>query len=300
MKTLRTSALLLGLLTFISSCDNDPAIVPAYLHIDEVRVDADYNTFGTSSSKITCVWVNVDGTYQGVYELPATIPLPFEGTHRVEIEPGINLNGIQSLRNIYDFYESYEEELNLTPNGDVWFNASADSVPTITYAGLNHHTITVVEDFENVGTGFERADRADTGFTKINDPSLIFPATGLNETNNNSGMVVMPGRDFLFEAVSVNEYTDLPKGGANVYLEMNYKTTSVVTLGVYRRIPGQVDQVPVVSLFPSPEWNKIYMNLVTEVSAIPNAEGFRLFVGSLNTEGAEVDSLFFDNLKLVY
>lgn len=281
-------------------CTRDPAIVPAYLHIDDFRINADYSTYGTSSDRITTVWIEVDGEELGVFELPALVPIAKSGTHNVEITPGINLNGIRSLRNIYEFYVPYEETMNLVEGGDVWPNMSGDSIAVSTYNSADHITYNPLEDFEGASLAFERAQRADTGIMRTTDPAMVFNDPDLNENSTTSGMAFMPDRDFLFEAVSVDEYLDFPKGGANVYVEMNYKTDAVVTVGVYRRAAGQVDQVPVVSLFPSPVWNKVYINLVTEVSSVPNADGFRLFIGGINTEGSGDKILLFDNIKLVY
>lgn len=284
----------------LSACDREPAVVPAYLHVDEIKVESNYAIHGTASSKITTAWIEVDGTYIGVFELPAAIPIAKTGEVTVRLHPGINLNGIQSLRNIYEFYTPYEETYNFEANGDYWPDEANDSIAQVTYSAASFYTYDPVEDFEGTALAFERATRADTGLTRISDPNEVFNDPELNENSTTSGLGYMPDADFLFEAVSTEEWTDLPKGGANVYMEMNYKTDAVITVGVYRRIPGQVDQVPVVSLFPSPEWNKIYINLVTEVSAIPNAEGFRLFIGGINREGnGEMNNLF-DNIKLVY
>lgn len=292
---------LLALVALFASCENEPATVPSYLHIDAMDVTTNYIEHGTASSNITTAWVEVDGEMIGVFELPAIVPVAAKGSHELKIYAGINLNGIQSLRNIYEFYSPYTETINFIENGDVWPDASNDSVPTVTYSDLSFYTYRPIEDFEDISLAFEISDRADTGLGRTSDPNLIFSDPALNEISTQSGYVRLPDQDFLFEIVSVEEFTDLPKGGANVYLEMNYKIDAVATIGVFRRIPGQVDQVPVVGLFPTDgEWKKVYINLVTEVSAIPNAEGFRIFIGAVNVEGNGEMDMLFDNIKLVY
>ncbi len=281
-------------------CDREPAVVPAYLHIDEMKVVSDYALHGTASSKITTVWVEVDGTYLGVFELPVTVPIAKTGIAEVRLHAGINLNGIQSLRNIYEFYSPYEETFVFEANKDYWPDENNDSIAKVTYSDLSFYTYDPIEDFEGTALAFERAIRADTGLVRTTNPNWVFSDPSLGEVSTTSGLGYMPNADFLFEAVSIEEWTDLPKGGANVYVEMNYKSEAIITVGVYRRIPGQVDQVPVVSLFPSADWNKIYINLVTEVSAIPNALGFRIFIGGINVEGNGELNNAFDNIKLVY
>lgn len=298
---MKNFVMFVALAGLLASCDREPAIVPSYLHIDEMIVESNYQVHGSASSKITTVWVEVDGEFIGVYELPAVVPVAKSGVHDVRLHPGINLNGIQSLRNIYDFYDEYEEQINFVTDGDVWPNQSGDSIARVSYSNASFITYKPIEDFEGTTLAFERAQRADTGLIRTSDPDLIFNDPSLNENSTQSGYAFLPDEDFLFEVITTEEYTDLPKGGANVYLEMNYRTDAVITVGVYRRIPGgQVDQVPVVSLFPSEEWNKIYINLVTEVSAVPNAEGFRLFIGGINVEGNGEMEVLFDNIKLIY
>lgn len=298
MKKLFTLLVSVALFT---GCDREPATIPSYLHIDAMDVVSDYPVHGTASSNITTVWVEIDDEMIGVFELPAIVPVAKSGVHNLKLHAGINLNGIQSLRNIYEFYTVYEEDMNFVENEDVWPDAQNDSIATVTYNNATFYTYRPIEDFEGVSTAFEISPRADTGLSRTSDPDLVFNDPSLGETSTESGYALLPDQDFLFETITVEEFTDLPKGGANVYLEMNYNIDAVVTVGVYRRIPGQVDQIPVVGLFPTDgEWKKIYINLVTEVSAIPNAEGFRIFIGAINAEGNGEMDLLFDNIKLVY
>lgn len=300
MKMNKLFPALLVAVVFVA-CDKEPAIVPSYLHIDDFVVSTNYAEEGTASDGITTVWVEIDDEYIGVYELPATIPVAASGTHKLTLTPGINLNGISSLRNMYEFYDEYVEDINFITGGDVWPNAANDSVPHTQYDDASFRTYRPLEDFEGVSLAFERSNRADTGLTRTTDPALVFNDPSLGENSMVSGLASLPDEDILFEVTSIEEFTDLPNAGANVYLEMNYKIDAVTTIGVYRRIPGgQVDQVPVVSLYPNDEWKKIYINLVSEVSAVPNAEGFRIFIGAVNVEGNGDMQLLFDNIKLVY
>lgn len=297
---MRKFALLIFVGSLFVGCKEDPAIVPAYLHLDAMDVQVDYSKHGTASSRITTVWVEVDGEYVGVYELPATVPIAASGSHEITLTPGINLNGIQSLRNMYEFYTEYTETFNFKENKDYWPDASGDSIATVTYSPRTYYVYKNLEDFEDVNLAFETSSRSDTGLTRSTDPQYLNVDPLINETNLGVGTTTMPDEDYLFEVVSVEEFTDFPMGGQNVYLEMNYKIDAVVTVGVFRTAQGQVDQVPVVSLYPNDEWRKIYINLVSEVSAIPSATSFRIFIGGVNISGNGEKQLLFDNIKLVY
>jgi hypothetical protein len=63
---------------------------------------------------------------------------------------------------------------------------------------------------------------------------------------------------------------------------------------------GSRVQSPVVAVKPTSTWKKIYINLVTEVSAYPNADSYQIFFGATNTNSAAKPQIFIDNLKLVY
>ena len=47
-------------------------------------------------------------------------------------------------------------------------------------------------------------------------------------------------------------------------------------------------------------WAKAYVNLVTEVSGFPSALNYNLFVGAVRIRPDKADTLWLDNLKLVY
>ena len=92
---------------------------------------------------------------------------------------------------------------------------------------------------------------------------------------------------------------ELPKYGANVWLEVNYKTEVALTFGVTANEILQSIKTPVVTLFPNEEWNKVYINLVTEVSGYPNALDYNLFFGGINTTD-DTATVLIDNIKLLY
>src|ERR1035438_2123734 len=99
-------------LFFWSSCDLKVAI-PSYIHIDNISVNTHGTLYGSSSSKITDVWVYVDDQPIEAFELPATIPILMTGVHTVIIKAGIKIDGISELRSIYPFYVPYTASMNL-------------------------------------------------------------------------------------------------------------------------------------------------------------------------------------------
>ena len=62
--------------------------------------------------------------------------------------------------------------------------------------------------------------------------------------------------------------------------------------------PGQTLAKSIPDL-PNNDWKKIYINLVTEVSAYPSATDYKIFIATLNTSSTTKE-LWIDNLKLIY
>src|SRR6266481_1051492 len=100
---LRKVFVVCGLWFVVASCNiiNPAEPIPSYLQVDNITLHTDLSTQGSSSSKISDVWVTVDGLVQGIYELPAKFPLLFDGSHRVQLKGGIILNGISDTRAPY-------------------------------------------------------------------------------------------------------------------------------------------------------------------------------------------------------
>lgn len=300
-KQLLYLTVLAGLL--LIACEDDLAIEPAtYLRIDSFNLATDEATEGSASHNISTVWVYLDGSLQGVYELPVTIPLVAStGEHKIRVSPGIKVNGIAATRAPYPFYNDYNEDINLVQNQVHYLNAANDSIPFTTYKTA-FADFELIEDFES-GLSIERTSKSDTASTSgiTTDPSLVFPEDGntasyeINLKNTDSSTTIV-------ELQTIDAFTDLPKFGANVFLEMNYKTEHPFTVGVFGiTATGQISQVPSVTVNPSDDWNKIYINLVNEISNDLNAVEFRIFIGSVKgfTE-VEEKKILLDNIKLIH
>lgn len=286
-----------SLFVFIASCKNREASIPAYVTINEYGLETNYASEGTSSSKITTVWVEANRVDIGVFELPVTLPVIANGSTELTIYPGINLNGVTSLRNQYEFYNPYVKTMDIYPGDEITLTSPGKNKLITKYQSTTQ--IVKLEDFEGAGINFEKTSKSDTTLDVTSDSTEIFPTFGLNETNTKSGKVVMPKGNSLVEFESLQSVV-LPQFGANVYLEVNYKCEVPVTFGVFANEPGRRIQAPVVTVLPTDEWKKIYINLVTEVSAYPSANHFDVFFGAVNSDATSEKTFYVDNLKLVY
>lgn len=271
------------------SCDTAAAPEVAYLKVDSLTVNALINQ-GTSSSKINTFWVEQNGTQIGAFIPPCEVPILAGENQEIRIIPGISINGSYAQRNQYEMLNAKVFNWNLSP-----FSKRTLSRNQQTFSYNENFTIRVIEDFDGVGINFNNAIQSDTSIQIIDDTMGSFQYPG--ETPNSSGKVtLLPTTIAEFRTP---EAFELPKGGANVWLEVNYKTDIPLTFGVIANEQFQSIQAPVVTLFSNTQWNKVYLNLVTEVSGYPNAGDYNLFFGAVNNTN-DTASILIDNIKLLY
>jgi hypothetical protein len=285
--------ILAGAIALVSaSCDRNQAQPVVYLEVDSLTLAVDPSK-GTSSAHVRSVWVEAEGTYYGVYPLPARIPLPVSDPNAtVRLYPGVEVNGISSFQAQYEFYGPYTRNLNSAYGQTVkWPPGGAAVLAYESWAQIVN-----VEDFESAGIQFAPTPRSDTVWNRTQSERFPAPA---GENHNASGMVVLrPGQN-IFEAITQQAYV-LPKSGQSVYLEINYKSTMPFNIGVVANENGTSTQQTTVTFRDKRVWSKAYINLVTEVSGFPGAVNYNLFLGAVRTNREEADTLWIDNLKLVY
>ncbi len=287
----RTLFLLYSVLIVLSlkSCDTTPAPEVAYLKVDSLTVNALIGQ-GTSSSNINTFWIEQNGSQIGAFIPPCDVPVLAGQNQEIRIIPGISINGSYTQRNQYEMLNAKVFNWNLAPYSTRTLTANQQ-----TFEYNDNFTIRVIEDFDAVGLNFNNAIQSDTSIQIINDALGSFQHPG--ETPNSSGKVtLLPTTIAEFRTP---EAFELPKGGANVWLEVNYQTDIPLTFGVIANEQFQSIQAPVVTLFSNTEWNKVYLNLVTEVSGYPNAGDYNLFFGAVNNTN-DTASILIDNIKLLY
>ena len=73
------------------------------------------NNQGTSSEKITDAWIYLNGNLEGVYELPATIPLHYEGYKNLVIYQALKKWDCCRQKKV-SFYLPFDTICNLIPD----------------------------------------------------------------------------------------------------------------------------------------------------------------------------------------
>jgi len=286
----------ISFLVIFSGCGKEMTI-PVYFQIDSVDFTADYVAFGTASHKITDVWVTVNGTSVGVYELPAKFPVLASGQSKIQISPGIMLDGLTAKRPSYPMYTTYITSENLKVDTVYQF------YPSFTYA--DYVKVAFIEDFEDAGMKFTAKENSPS-LKKTGETNEIFYYPG--EINNYSGKISIAdtGASF-FEITSNDAFSFKNTNTRYCFLELNYKMqipkndTLIVEVGLYvNNITGTKVQFPLIKIRQSEVWKKIYINVTETInSQSATMKDFTFYIKGTTRKGVTASCLF-DNIKLLY
>ncbi len=278
-----------------SSCEiyNPAEPIPAYIHIDKITLAKNYSGFpnsstgdeGSLSNKITDAWVYIDEQLIGCFELPVTFPVLYEGSHQIRIRAGIKVNGIAATRAPYPFYNDYNQTIYLGKGSKL------NLTPSVTYNSSTHFAI--MENFELVGNNMVKTIYSDTTLQ-----TLTYPDPNVFE-GNKSGIAYLGASGHKFECISVDSFL-LPKGGASVFLELNYKSNYSFIIGVKAIGSVSTSQFAALSFNPSTTWNKGYVNLTPTITGAYTANSYKITIGMINNINSDSLVLLLDNIKLVY
>jgi hypothetical protein len=154
-----------------------------------------------------------------------------------------------------------------------------------------------VEDFENSSFSLDSTSRSNVKPVRTNDESKVFKYPG--ETSHYSALVEFTGDSTVFECVSHSSY-ELPQDGTEVFLELNYKTNTPLTIGVFGRTSTQTIQEPIFVLNANTAWNKIYINLTPTVTNLSSSYDFRIYFSAVKTSDIDKAEILLDNIKLLH
>ncbi len=273
---------------FLGSCDliNPEESVPSFIHINEFSFEAAPGE-GTSSEKITEVWVYSNGQMLGAYDLPAHIPVLDEGSNQVTIFAGIKNNGISSTRIRYPFYTSFDTTLQFNPGSEIVLK------PRFFY----RDDISIDQyDFENNSNPFGDIGTSDVNLNTISDAELVF------EGGYSGYAYLADGNNQVL--VRTNDVLQLTPGKVT-FLEINYSTNNTLAAGLYSFQSGTEKKNLAVLINPTtesigtPVWNKIYIDLGLIPSQNINADHFEIYFEAVADTPGKTVEVFLDNVKLV-
>lgn len=275
----------------LSGCvKNNP--LPVWLEINQWTLNSNPNSVndpGALTHNFSDVWVYVDGKVIGVFEVPCKIPVLASGNCKVLLYPAIKNNGLASAKKIYPFAEPFETTLQLTEGETYVFN------PVTRY---DTNTKFWIEDFESNSIKIEKE-------TVNSSPGL-----NLQIQNNPSegnwgyyGHLSLNTTDSLW--IGVMPALVLPKSGAEVYLEFDYKNTSSILTGMIELQLGGGTQdhggyTAIRQKLEELQWKRIYIDLKDVVSNTPNGITYRQYLKMRLDSGLSSSDVYIDNIKVIH
>ncbi|MDX1652119.1 MAG: hypothetical protein R3277_06480 [Brumimicrobium sp.] len=240
---------------------------------------------GELTHAVTEAFVNMDGKMLGVFTLPAKIPVIGSGNHEFILIPGVRNNGISATKKRYPFLEQYTSAVNLVVNDTV-------SISPVThyFEGLTF----LIEDFENPAIQFDYANESNTQITLADDPAVL-------KWGNFYGQVILNDTDSLMSALSTFGQV-FPKGGAEVYLELDFMNSNSMLTQVISYGNGNYFNDPYIQLNPqeTPEWKHIYIDLKEIVSTRNNATFNEIGLTAVLDQVGTQKYIYLDNIKIIY
>ena len=267
-------------ITCVSSCNiiNPTEGVPAYLKIDTFSFTAAPGQ-GSASTHITDVWAYADGSVAGIVEMPKTFPVLDSGSTQLILGAGIWDNGIAEARVTYPFYYPDTMTLNLKP--------------TIIYPITPHFTYRsntkffFIEDFE-AGNLFDKIG-GDTNIVRTSNPDEVYEGTV-------SAAIYLDEEHSVYEGRTSSSYV-LTKGNP-VYVELNYKCDQSFQVGLYGTQFGASAFLYKWTINPKNYWNKIYLNMGSDVQSM-QADNYQILIRAVLDPERSSSNIYVDNVKLV-
>lgn len=277
--------LLLVLFTSCSLLDNDD-VTPSFLDISNVTLAAEPNQ-GSSSHKIEDLWIAENFKIVGLHQVPSLIPILKDGTADLIFFGGIRRNGTNTDAIQYPFYEQIDLSLDLvageTRDIDLEFKYRPDT------------KFAFIESFDNSNNfSFDEDGDPMTSFGTTNDE----PFEGLR-----SGLGIVNAEHPILELATDASFTDLPKDGSAIYIEMDYRSNLTLNVGLLGSFGTTLQKAYFLFLKPTgDEWNKIYIEITNEI-LLSNLDFYKLAFGiEYNAQDAAGQDgyLYLDNVKLIH
>jgi len=276
----------------MSSCDiiNPEEQVPSYVRVDDISLDipvSDQSFYGTDSENITDVWLYVDNQLIGAFELPAIVPVLYEGTQNIKVFAGIKVNGISNTRTVYRFYDFYETNTELIPG------AVHSISPVVRY--VSDPLAIDQERFEDIGFLFTRSAGSDTLVLRIANPDPT-----ISYLEENVGVVYMDEDRPHFKMESDLDLNIAFKDP--VFVEFDYKCNNEFIFGL-KSIQPSAAEVGLIGIFPKldedgdPIWNKMYIDISNAVDLLANGNEMEVFFEGFLS--GETGFVMIDNVKII-
>ncbi len=273
----------------LSSCKQKDVMIPSYLHLNASQLDTKTDkSQGYPSAKIDDYYVFSNGETRGVLAVNSTMPLQNIGKTRIIISPGIKYNGMTEQRAIYPMFNFYQKEIDLAAE-------RVDTVkPVFTY--VENTIFPIIEDYDKNGLEFEYNPQ----FKQIGDTIVKDNSSGAWLPGNYSGRIELKSAvTGSFLEIYSKVFSDWPVF-TPFFLELDYKGNIPIVIGLYATNKNlETTRVRMFIANPKTNWNKLYLDLQSEISSRGANMQYRLFF-TFSPEGVVNPEAWIDNVKVVY
>lgn len=279
MKATACLIIIISLWAATNGCDiiNPAEQVPTYVHIDSFSFSATPNS-GSTSHKISSVWVYFDNQIVGAFDLPANIPVLGSGKGKLLVMPGITYSGLNDVQYPYPYYTTDTMTLQtgtgLTVNFTPKTHYITDSLLNLT-----------IEDFENSNSFINYT--GDTNVVRVHDSTLVFEG-------QYSGYIFLKTADYSESILNIPFTTK----GSEAFVEINFKSSIPFEVGLQASdLSGSLFVQYIYGFKPQAEWTKIYVGLAEFITTYPN-DDYRLVIKAIpqDSSGGYVQ---LDNIKII-
>jgi len=248
---------------------------------------------GFQTEAIKDAWVYVDNVYIGTYSLPCKVPILEEGNHKIDIRPGVKLNGIAMTRTEYPFYTYYSENQNLIAGKEI----NIDTISIMYKTSITNFAIT--ELFE--------------------DPYMSFSTVGMTQDSNkmvkcNNQDMVKPGWDSYCGAMYLNSDQSTYKVITTDSLYCNNYDALIMEIDYWCNIPfgigiagrtssaAQLQYVDAMTLNAndSKGWQKVYVVLGKVWAQLSSPNYFQVYLTPQKKDGITNGWVYVDNIKIIH
>jgi len=266
-------------ISLLSACDTfDPkASIPSYVQIDNVQIQINDTTEGTSNQQITDIWFNVNGKTVGTFEIPTIFPVLDKGECIIYAQAGIVKSGIHDFREVYPFFDAYQDTITLTEGEKKKIS------PVFQYKSATRFWI---EDFEDPDTCKLYSQDTISYLSQIQDPD--------NDTNH-IGKIVVPSdkKGFQLATKIPIELKTKP-----IYMEIEYKCNETFGIGLrVHQTSSSSDEDPFTIIKPKENWNKLYLNLAEQMY-LHSGQNYDIYL-FFGSDSNKVSTFYIDNIKIL-
>jgi hypothetical protein len=239
---------------------------------------------GSSSHKVTNVYVYFNNAPVGVFDLPVTFPVMATGPGTLTVLPGIDFDGLRGYQVNYPLYSG--DTLAMVPQP----GATINYTPVTGYH--SQVELRISDDFDQGAGPFNT-------FKKLSgDAELVNTrASGDVFEGNGSGVIHLgPGKDSATVISSSGKF--IPAGKAS-YIELDYRGNMPLQVGmVANLIDGSTKAEYFIGLRPRQDWGKIYIGIREFVSTWQGPE-YRILLRAQKPPGVTDGYVYIDNIKVV-